>query len=125
MRVKYLLPLLVLGAFGMLALTACGGSSGNVAQEADAQTSSSASAASDEAAADAVAAEAEWRQRPALHLDIRQTEHYRKGIGGLGPGGPIILHSGCLERLPHEFPGEFRRWIRGTHGVRHRNDRGL
>lgn len=60
MRVRYLLPLLVLGAFGVLALTACGGSGGNVAQEADAQspTESSEAAQAAASAADAVAAEA-------------------------------------------------------------------
>ena len=51
MRARYLLPLLVFGAIGALALAGCGG---NVAQEADAQQASEAAAS----ASDAVAAEA-------------------------------------------------------------------
>ncbi len=54
MRLRYLHPLLVLGAVGILGLTACGGSGGNVAQEADAKSSAEAAAS----AADAVSAEA-------------------------------------------------------------------
>ena len=46
MRLRNSLPLLVLGAIGILALTGCGGSGGNVAQEADAEAVASASDAS-------------------------------------------------------------------------------
>jgi len=53
MRVRYLLPLLVLGAIGTLALTGCGGSGGNVAQEADASAAEAAASAADASAAEA------------------------------------------------------------------------
>ena len=56
MRVRYILPLLVLGAIGILALTGCGGSSGNVAEETDAESSTE-DAETAASAADAVAAE--------------------------------------------------------------------
>ena len=45
MRLRNSLPLLVLVAIGILALTGCGGSGGNVAQEADAEAVADASAA--------------------------------------------------------------------------------
>ena len=45
MRLRNSLPLLVLGTIGILALTGCGGSGGNVAQEADAEAVADASAA--------------------------------------------------------------------------------
>ncbi len=42
MRVRHLLPLLVLGAIGALAFTGCGGSGGNVAQDSEVQAASAA-----------------------------------------------------------------------------------
>ena len=45
MRISYLIPLLVLGAIGALAVTGCGGSSGNVGQGTESQGAVPAAAA--------------------------------------------------------------------------------
>ncbi len=44
MRVRHLLPLLVLGTIGAMAFTGCGGAGGNVVQDTEAQSAASAAA---------------------------------------------------------------------------------